>query len=83
MHKSWKGLNVSEVFSQETGLPVIVVNDADAAGYATMQYGVGQGEMGLVIMITIGTGIGSGAFLTGNSSPTSNSVKYRIRNTSV
>ena len=69
LHKSWKGLNVSEVFSQETGLPVIVVNDADAAGYATMQYGVGQGEMGLVIMITIGTGIGSGAFFNGELIP--------------
>jgi polyphosphate glucokinase len=57
------------VFSQETGLPVIVVNDADAAGYATMQYGVGQGEMGLVIMITIGTGIGSGAFFNGELIP--------------
>lgn len=65
LHKSWKGLNVSEVFSEITGLPVTVVNDADAAGYATMQYGVGRGELGLVLMITIGTGIGSGAFFNG------------------
>lgn len=69
LHKSWKGLNVADVFSQKTGLEVTVVNDADAAGYATMHYGVGKGEMGLVIMITIGTGIGSGAFFNGQLIP--------------
>jgi polyphosphate glucokinase len=51
--------------AEKTGLEVTVVNDADAAGYATMDYGVGKGEMGLVLMITIGTGIGSGAFFNG------------------
>lgn len=69
LHKKWKGLNVADVFAEKTGQEVIVVNDADAAAYATMEYGVGKGEMGLVLMVTIGTGIGSGAFFNGTLIP--------------
>ncbi|MEM9141934.1 MAG: ROK family protein [Bacteroidota bacterium] len=69
LHKSWMGVNVKELFSARTGLPVTVINDADAAGYATMNYGIGKGREGLVIMITIGTGLGSGAFLDGELIP--------------
>jgi len=69
LHKKWLGVNVKELFSEATGLPVTVVNDADAAGYATMNYGIGKGKKGLVVMITIGTGLGSGAFLNGELIP--------------
>lgn len=69
LHKSWLGVNVKELFSQATGLPVTVINDADAAGYAVMNYGIGKDKMGLVIMITIGTGLGSGAFYNGELLP--------------
>ena len=69
LHKKWLGVNVKELFSEATGLPVTVINDADAAGYATMNYGIGKGKEGLVIMITIGTGLGSGAFLDGELIP--------------
>ncbi|MBD0778073.1 ROK family protein [Maribacter sp. ANRC-HE7] len=69
LHKKWLGLNVQELFAEATGLPVTVINDADAAGYATMNYGIGKGKLGLVIMITIGTGLGSGAFLDGELIP--------------
>lgn len=69
LHKDWMGVNVKELFSTITGLPVTVINDADAAGYATMNYGIGKGKDGLVIMITIGTGLGSGAFLDGELIP--------------
>ena len=69
LHKKWVGLNVKELFSEATGLPVTVVNDADAAGYATMNYGIGKGKKGMVVMITIGTGLGSGAFLDGELIP--------------
>jgi len=62
-------LNVKELFSKATGLPVTVINDADAAGYATMNYGIGKGKKGLVLMITIGTGLGSGAFFNGELIP--------------
>ena len=69
LHKKWVGVNVNELLSEATGMPVTVVNDADAAGYATMNYGVGKGKKGLVLMITIGTGLGSGAFLNGKLIP--------------
>ncbi len=69
LHKSWMNVNVKELFSEATGLPVAVINDAGAAGYATMNYGVGKGQEGFVIMITIGTGLGSGAFFNGELIP--------------
>lgn len=69
LHKDWLDVNVKELFTKHTGLPVTVINDADAAGYATMNYGIGKGKKGLVIMITIGTGLGSGAFLDGELIP--------------
>lgn len=69
LHKKWLGVNVQELFAEATGLPVTVINDADAAGFATMNYGIGKGKLGLVVMITIGTGLGSGAFLDGELIP--------------
>lgn len=69
LHEKWMDVKVDELFSKTTGQPVTVVNDADAAGYASMNYGVGKDKKGLVIMITIGTGLGSGAFLDGRLLP--------------
>lgn len=65
LHKSWVGVNIDELFTKVVGQPFTVVNDADAAGYASMNYGVGKGQQGLVIMVTIGTGLGSGVFYNG------------------
>lgn len=65
LHKSWVGVNIDELFTQASGMEFTVLNDADAAGYASMNYGVGRGRNGLVLMITIGTGLGSGAFFNG------------------
>ncbi len=69
LHKKWRGINVEALFSESVGLPVTVVNDADAAGYASMNYGIGKDKKGLVVMITIGTGLGSGAFWNGELIP--------------
>ncbi|MBQ4914230.1 ROK family protein [Maribacter sp. MMG018] len=66
---SWLGVNVEELLEKKTGLDFTVINDADAAGYATMNYGIGKGKQGLVVMITIGTGLGSGAFFNGKLIP--------------
>lgn len=63
--KSWIGTNAEELFNQATGCPVCVLNDADAAGVAEMTHGVGQGRNGVVIMLTLGTGIGSAIFTNG------------------
>lgn len=69
LSSEWVNLNVEELFTKVCGLPVTVINDADAAGYAVMNYGIGKGKTGLVIMITIGTGLGSGAFFNGELIP--------------
>ncbi len=45
--------------------PVVVLNDADAAGLAEMRFGAGHGEPGVVITLTLGTGVGSGVFNDG------------------
>lgn len=66
---SWLGVNIEELFEAKTGLDFTVVNDADIAGYASMNYGIGKGVEGLVVMITIGTGLGSGAFYDGKLIP--------------
>ncbi len=46
-----------------------MINDADAAGLAEMKFGAGHGQPGTVIMITLGTGIGSAIFYRGNLLP--------------
>ncbi len=69
LHDSWLDVNVEKLFEKASGNDFTVINDADAAGYATMNYGIGKGMKGLVVMITIGTGLGSGAFLDGRLLP--------------
>jgi polyphosphate glucokinase len=63
--EAWRGTQVDELFKQATGLPFVVNNDADVAGIAEMTLGAGRGLTGTVIMITIGTGLGSGVFHNG------------------
>ena len=60
---AWIGTNAAKMFSTAIGGEVTVVNDADAAGVAEMTFGVGKDRQGLVIMITLGTGIGSALFI--------------------
>lgn len=57
--KSWIGTNAERVLSEASGLTVRVVNDADAAGLAEARFGAGRGEDGVVMLLTLGTGIGS------------------------
>ena len=67
--KAWIDTDIDAVFSAASGRPVHVINDADAAGLAEMRYGEGRGRDGVVIMLTFGTGIGSGLFLDGKLVP--------------
>lgn len=69
IHKSWVGVAVDKLLQEKTGLPVTVINDADAAGLAEMNFGAGVGKMGLVITVTIGTGLGTGVFYDGKLIP--------------
>jgi polyphosphate glucokinase len=56
---SWVDTDADAIFTQATGRDVHVVNDADAAGLAEARYGAARGRPGLVIVTTLGTGIGS------------------------
>jgi len=69
LHKSWVGVNIIGLFERHTGAKVFVNNDADAAATAEMAFGAGKDKKGLVMMVTIGTGLGSGAFLDGKLIP--------------
>ncbi|MEU5596326.1 polyphosphate--glucose phosphotransferase [Streptomyces sp. NPDC020298] len=64
--KSWIDTDARALFSGRLGgLPVTVVNDADAAGVAEMEFGAGRGRRGTVVLLTFGTGIGSAVFTDG------------------
>jgi polyphosphate glucokinase len=69
MDKSWIDAPAAQLFSAELGKPVVVLNDADAAGIAEITYGVGKGRLGTLLMLTFGTGIGSALFLDGKLVP--------------
>lgn len=66
---SWVDVNVADLFSKASGCIVEVMNDADAAGIAIMRFGIGKGMKGVVLVITIGTGLGSALFLDGRLLP--------------
>src|SRR5579875_2002523 len=66
---AWVGLDAGAVLGRATGLPVKVMNDADAAGLAEMCFGAGRGRAGVVLVITLGTGIGSALFVDGHLVP--------------
>ncbi|MFJ5529868.1 polyphosphate--glucose phosphotransferase [Streptomyces sp. NPDC093261] len=64
--KSWIDTDAGALFGERLGgLPVTVLNDADAAGVAEMRFGAGRDRKGTVIMLTLGTGIGSALFTDG------------------
>jgi len=66
---SWIGVDADAMFTKATGLDVHVVNDADAAGLAEMRFGAGKGRSGVVLLLTLGTGIGSALFTDGKLVP--------------
>lgn len=65
IHTSWIGTDAVDLLQQATGRRVAVVNDADAAGMAEVRYGAGKDHHGLVLMVTLGTGIGTGLYIDG------------------
>lgn len=66
---AWIGTQAEALFSEATGCPVRVANDADVAGLAEMRYGAGRGRDGVVLMVTLGTGIGTALFVDGRLVP--------------
>ncbi len=69
IHKKWVGADAEALFSEVSGCAVKVVNDADAAGLAEMTFGAGRDHSGVVMIITIGTGLGSALFTQGHLVP--------------
>lgn len=65
----WIGLEAEKLFEDAIGRDITFVNDADAAGYCEAQFGAAKGKMGLVIMTTLGTGIGSALIFDGRLVP--------------
>ena len=67
--KSWIGVHAPRLFRKAVRCPFSVINDADAAGYAEMHFGAGRRRVGLVIIVTLGTGIGTALFINGHLVP--------------
>ncbi|MGA5170603.1 MULTISPECIES: polyphosphate--glucose phosphotransferase [Streptomyces] len=68
--KGWIGVDAAALIGERlSGMPITVLNDADAAGIAEMTFGAGRGRKGAVIMLTFGTGIGSALFTDGRLVP--------------
>ncbi|WP_286738336.1 polyphosphate--glucose phosphotransferase [Kocuria sp. UBA1838] len=67
--KSWINTNVDALMTGTLGREVEALNDADGAGLAEAHYGAGKGKEGLVMVITLGTGIGSAMILNGQLVP--------------
>jgi polyphosphate glucokinase len=70
VHESWVGVNANKLLSEATGCPSYVTNDADAAGIAEMKFGAGRDiQKGVVLVLTLGTGIGTALFTDGHLVP--------------
>ena len=67
--KSWIETDAEHLFADVTGKPCYVLNDADAAGLAEMRFGAGKDRKGVIILITVGTGIGTAVFVNGHLLP--------------
>jgi len=67
--RSWIDVEAQQMLGDRLGLPVTLLNDADAAGVAEMTFGAGRGRKGTVILLTFGTGIGSALFIDGKLVP--------------
>ena len=66
---AWIGFPGQQAISKAVGCPVKLLNDADAAGFAEMRFGAGRKKKGLVMILTLGTGIGSALFMDGRLVP--------------
>lgn len=67
--RAWIGAPAQQIIAGATGLPVTLLNDADAAGLAEVTFGAARDASGTVIMLTLGTGIGSALIVDGRLVP--------------
>jgi polyphosphate glucokinase len=76
---AWVGAPARELFSQGMGCPVALINDADAAGVAEARFGAAAGVRGVVVLLTLGTGIGSAVLHDGVLLPNTELGHLEIR----
>lgn len=69
LDKSWTGVDLPVLLERTTGRHVVAVNDADAAGMGELHYGAARDAEGVVLVATLGTGIGSALFVDGTLVP--------------
>ena len=79
LDKGWIGLDARSLLTRAAGREIRLLNDADAAGIAEMTFGAGSGEPGTVLMVTLGTGIGSALFVNGILVPNTEFGHLEIR----
>jgi polyphosphate glucokinase len=77
--QAWIGFDAGGVLAAAIGRPVVVLNDADAAGIAEMRFGAGAGQGGTVFVLTLGTGLGSALFIDGVLVPNTELGHMEIR----
>ncbi len=79
IHASWIGQNVDRLLSKASACTVLTGNDADVAGLAEMTFGAGRDQKGVVLVVTLGTGIGSAIFVDGKLVPNTELGHIQIR----
>lgn len=79
--RAWIGTDVEALLTRRTGCPVTVLNDADAAGLAEVRFGAARATAGVVLVLTLGTGIGSALFLDGQLVPNTELGHLELRGT--
>jgi polyphosphate glucokinase len=77
--KGWVGFDLEAALRPVLRRPVLVLNDADAAGMAEMRFGAGRGKLGVVLILTLGTGVGSALFVDGKLVPNTELGHMEIR----
>ena len=76
---AWIDYPAGQALTSAVGVPVALVNDGDAAGIAEMRWGAGRGHHGAVLLLTLGTGVGSALFVDGRLVPNTELGHVEIR----
>jgi len=79
IHADWLQFDARARISAALERPASIINDADAAGLAEMRFGAGRGQPGTVLVVTLGTGIGSALFVNGTLVPNTEFGHLEIR----
>ncbi|MFN0057788.1 MAG: polyphosphate--glucose phosphotransferase [Planctomycetota bacterium] len=79
LNPAWVGIDAADLFARATNASTFVLNDADAAGLAEVEFGAGRGQRGVTLLLTFGTGIGSALFWNGQLLPNTEFGHIEIR----